>query len=74
MKNKLIVKLLSLYGSSTSYIFRPILGTGCRYSPSCSLYAKESFEKYTFFKALGKSIKRVMSCHPLAKGGYDPVI
>ena len=45
----------------------------CRFSPTCSAYAREAFEKKNFLFALFLAIKRILSCHPLHKGGYDPV-
>ena len=34
---------------------------------------REAFEKYGAFKGLRLSVKRILRCHPLSKGGYDPV-
>ncbi|RCK77530.1 MAG: Protein YidD [Ignavibacteriae bacterium] len=45
----------------------------CRFYPTCSAYSLEAFQKYNFFKALWLSIKRIARCHPLNKGGYDPL-
>lgn len=43
----------------------------CRFHPSCSEYADQAFEKYGFFKALSKSVWRVLRCGPWSKGGVD---
>ncbi len=45
----------------------------CRFTPSCSRYALQAFEKYNVFKALGLSIYRVLRCNPFNPGGYDPL-
>ncbi|MCZ6636296.1 MAG: membrane protein insertion efficiency factor YidD [bacterium] len=45
----------------------------CRYQPTCSHYALESFQAHPFPKALYLSIRRILRCHPFSKGGYDPV-
>lgn len=45
----------------------------CRYYPSCSYYARECFEEFGFFKALGKSVWRILRCNPMATGYFDPV-
>ncbi len=45
----------------------------CRYSPTCSLYAKIAFEKYGPLKGAWLSGKRLLKCHPWSAGGYDPV-
>ena len=33
----------------------------------------EALEKYGFFKGSFLAVKRILRCHPFAKGGYDPV-
>ncbi|PCI24110.1 membrane protein insertion efficiency factor YidD [Candidatus Peregrinibacteria bacterium] len=43
----------------------------CQFVPSCSEYAKQSFEKYSFFTALYKTSSRILRCHPWSKGGKD---
>lgn len=45
----------------------------CIYTPTCSQYAVEALEKYGFFKGGFLAVKRILRCHPFAKGGYDPV-
>jgi putative membrane protein insertion efficiency factor len=45
----------------------------CRFSPSCSHYALEAFEKHSFGFALWLTVKRIARCHPLNDGGFDPV-
>lgn len=45
----------------------------CRHIPTCSAYGREAFERHPFFWALFLTIRRVLSCHPWARGGYHPV-
>lgn len=47
--------------------------SACIYTPTCSLYAIEALEKYGVIKGMFLTIKRILRCHPFAKGGYDPV-
>tara|TARA_B100000686_G_scaffold355121_1_gene470104 strand:- start:1956 stop:2186 length:231 start_codon:yes stop_codon:yes gene_type:complete len=54
-------------------IFSPILGPKCRFSPTCSNYAKEAIIKYGPFKGLLLGITRISKCHPWGGKGYDPV-
>jgi putative membrane protein insertion efficiency factor len=46
-------------------------GGYCKYTPTCSVYASESFKKYGFTKGFIKSAKRILSCNPCSKGGLD---
>ncbi len=45
----------------------------CIYVPTCSEYAAEAIEKYGPFKGSYLAAKRLLRCHPFAKGGYDPL-
>lgn len=45
----------------------------CRFTPTCSAYACEAFEKRGFFAGFILMIWRVLRCSPLSPGGYDPV-
>jgi putative membrane protein insertion efficiency factor len=45
----------------------------CRFTPTCSAYAKEAIEKTPTGIACYLIVKRVLKCHPLCSGGYDPV-
>ncbi|MFY7993113.1 MAG: membrane protein insertion efficiency factor YidD [Bacteriovoracaceae bacterium] len=54
-------------------LISPFLGSNCRFYPSCSAYATECFKKFSFFKALWYSSRRICKCHPFHPGGHDPV-
>ena len=66
--NKLIIKLINMYQNTPTNMHN-----ACRFTPTCSEYAKEAFENYNFFKASYISIRRILRCHPFGKSGYDPV-
>lgn len=51
----------------------PLLGSKCRYTPTCSHYGLEAFKKYGLFKGFYLTIKRISKCHPWGGSGYDPV-
>jgi putative membrane protein insertion efficiency factor len=45
----------------------------CRFTPTCSAYALEAFEKRGFFVGFALMIWRILRCSPLSPCGYDPV-
>ena len=52
----------------------PMLPMSCRYVPTCSEYATEAVERYGVLRGGLKAAWRLLRCHPLVKGGYDPVV
>tara|TARA_B100000965_G_scaffold377590_1_gene371768 strand:+ start:424 stop:663 length:240 start_codon:yes stop_codon:yes gene_type:complete len=54
-------------------LISPLLGHSCRYLPTCSEYSIEALKKFGLIKGTFLSIKRILSCHPWSKGGFDPV-
>ena len=51
----------------------PIKPATCRFTPTCSAYAIEAFEKRGFFAGFILTVWRILRCNPFCKGGYDPV-
>ena len=49
------------------------IGPHCIYTPTCSQYAMEAIRKYGAIKGTYLACRRILRCHPFAKGGYDPV-
>jgi hypothetical protein len=54
-------------------IVSPLKPPTCRFYPSCSAYALEAITKYGPIKGSFLAVKRVLRCHPLNPGGFDPV-
>ena len=51
----------------------PLKSPCCRFTPTCSAYAIEAFQKRGFFIGFILTTWRVLRCNPFCKGGYDPV-
>lgn len=70
LMKKIMIYLINLYRKYLSPLKRR---PTCIYTPTCSQYAIEALEKYGFLKGSFLAVKRILRCHPFAKGGYDPV-
>jgi putative membrane protein insertion efficiency factor len=51
----------------------PLLGSNCRFYPSCSSYTYEAIAKYGVIKGGWMGVRRIGRCHPWNAGGFDPV-
>ncbi len=54
-------------------LISPLTPATCRYQPTCSHYTVEALQKHGLFHGGRLAIKRIFSCHPWGKSGYDPV-
>jgi putative membrane protein insertion efficiency factor len=71
MLKSISVFLIIIYQGS----IRNILPATCRFTPTCSEYAKEAITKYGFFKGGFKALHRLLRCHPYSgKAGIDPLV
>jgi hypothetical protein len=51
----------------------PLLPPMCRFEPTCSVYAMQAIEKYGIMRGTWLGARRLLRCHPLNPGGWDPV-
>lgn len=65
----LLIALLKAY----RVVISPLYGNVCRYYPSCSAYALQAVQTHGAGRGTWLATKRLLSCHPWARGGYDPV-
>lgn len=63
----IFLKLIKFYQKFIS----PLLGSRCRFYPTCSRYSYTSIEKYGVIKGTWKGFKRILRCNPWNKGGVD---
>ena len=66
---KLLILLVKAYRVTIS----PLLGSCCRFSPSCSLYSIEALQKHGAIRGTWLTIVRISKCHPFHEGGIDVV-
>ncbi|MFO0835023.1 MAG: membrane protein insertion efficiency factor YidD [Phycisphaerales bacterium] len=63
-----LVLLVRIYQGTLS----PVVGRQCRYVPTCSNYAIDALNEFGPIKGSWLALRRVLRCHPFARGGYDP--
>jgi putative membrane protein insertion efficiency factor len=65
----MLLELLDLF----RVLRRALGGPSCRFSPSCTAYARQALERLYVPRAGALIIARVARCHPFHPGGWDPV-
>jgi putative membrane protein insertion efficiency factor len=65
----MLLGLIRLYQLAIS----PFMQPACRFTPTCSNYAREAIARHGACLGLWLALKRLARCHPLGGSGYDPV-
>ena len=65
----LVLRIIRVYQKYLS----PLLGSSCRFHPTCSEYAFQAVEAYGVFKGSVMAIKRIFKCNPWGGSGADPL-
>ena len=70
--NKFIIILNIYIIKFYQYFISPLLGSRCRYLPTCSEYYIDSLRVHGLIKGSILGVKRIFSCHPFKiLGGGD---
>ena len=64
-----LLLLIRLYQRGIS----PLMGSNCRFFPTCSQYTYEAVERYGAAHGTWMGLRRICRCHPWNPGGFDPV-
>jgi putative membrane protein insertion efficiency factor len=54
-------------------VLSPLLPPACRFSPTCSEYARQAVERYGVRRGGALALRRLVRCHPFVEGGLDPL-
>ena len=54
-------------------LISPLFPASCRYTPTCSEYARQALLSHGLLRGTWLAVRRVLRCHPWADGGVDPV-
>ena len=73
MINKILIYPFIIIIKFYQSFISPLIGSNCRYTPTCSTNSIDSLKKHGLIKGMFLSIKRISKCNSLFKGGYDPV-
>jgi len=69
----LMGRLLQWMIRAYQLLFSPLLGSHCRFTPSCSQFASEAIGKHGALRGSWLAIRRISRCQPFCAGGHDPV-
>ena len=70
---KLLIYPMVLLIKFYQKIISPLTPAACRFQPTCSQYSIEALQKHGIFYGLFLMSKRILSCHPWGRSGYDTV-
>lgn len=66
---RLLLALIHLY----QRLLSPLLGSRCRFHPTCSEYARVAVARFGATRGGVLAIWRILRCQPFSEGGIDEV-
>jgi putative membrane protein insertion efficiency factor len=73
MMKRVLLGILGFYRTWVSPGIHALSPTGCKFHPTCSQYASEAIEIHGAGRGGWLALRRLLRCHPLSGGGFDPV-
>ncbi|WP_040473789.1 membrane protein insertion efficiency factor YidD [Flavobacterium frigoris] len=73
MLNKILIFPFLVLVRLYQLIISPLTPASCRFEPTCSSYMVEALKVHGLFYGGFLGLKRIVSCNPWGKTGYDPV-
>ncbi len=64
----ILIGAIKLYRLTLS----PWVGQGCRFMPTCSVYAEDAIGAHGAARGTWLTLRRLLRCHPWGGSGYDP--
>lgn len=68
-----MTRLLLFLIDAYKKLLSPLLGSQCRFHPTCSSYARAAIARFGPARGTTLAIWRILRCQPLCMGGIDPV-
>jgi len=68
---RILLLAIQAYQAASSAL--GIFPRSCRFFPSCSRYTAQAILRYGAYEGMKRGIQRLLRCHPLHPGGWDPV-
>ena len=65
--------LFGVYKGVFSPVLHSLAPTQCKYLPTCSEYAYAAVVRHGWMRGGWLAGRRLVRCHPFARGGSDPV-
>ena len=72
---RVLLGMIWLYRRALSPVLPVVFGPacGCRFHPTCSVYAAQAVREHGALMGSWLALRRLLKCHPLHPGGFDPV-
>ncbi len=64
----ILIGAIKLYRLTLS----PWVGQGCRFIPTCSVYAEDAIRAHGAARGTWLTLRRLLRCRPWGGSGYDP--